>query len=39
MPTRRFVAGVAKLNDMLYLLGGFTTEFLSDMFTPNLSIT
>jgi hypothetical protein len=39
MLTGRFDAGVAEVNDTLYVIGGFTTEFLSDRFTPNPSIT
>ena len=39
MPTGRFDAGVAVVNDMLYVIGGFTTEYRTDIFTLNPSIT
>ena len=39
MPTGRFDPGVAVVNDMLYVIGGFTTEFPTDEFTLNPSIT
>jgi len=39
MPTGRFDAGVAVVNDMLYVIGGFTIEFPIDRFTLNPSIT
>jgi len=39
MPTGRFDAGVAVVNDTLYVIGGFTIKFSSDRFTLNPSIT
>jgi N-acetylneuraminic acid mutarotase len=39
MPTGRFDAGVAVVNDKLYLIGGFTIEFPTDRFTLNPSYT
>jgi N-acetylneuraminic acid mutarotase len=39
MPTGRFDAGVAVVNDMLFVIGGFTTEYRTDIFTLNPSIT
>ena len=39
MPTGRFDAGVAVVNDMLFVIGGFTTEYCTDSFTLNPSIT
>ena len=39
MPTGRFDAGVAVVNDMLFVIGGFTTEYRTDSFTLNPSIT
>ncbi len=37
IPTGRFSASVAVVNDQLYLIGGFTTEFPTDRFTLNPS--
>lgn len=39
MPTGRFDAGVAVVNDMIYVIGGFTTAFPTEKFTLNPSIT
>jgi len=39
MPTGRFDPGVAVVNDMLYVIGGFTIAFPTDKFTLNPSIT
>ena len=39
LPTGRFDAGVAVVNDMLFVIGGFTTEYRTDIFTLNPSIT
>lgn len=35
MPTGRFDAGVAVINDLFYVIGGFTIDFPSDRLTPN----
>jgi N-acetylneuraminic acid mutarotase len=35
MPIGRYDAGVAVVDDLLYVIGGFTTEFRTDRFTPN----
>jgi len=37
MPTGRFSTGVAVVNDRLYVIGGFTLEFLPNKFTLNPS--
>jgi N-acetylneuraminic acid mutarotase len=39
MPTGRFSASVAVLDDLLYVIGGFTLEFPTDRFTLNPSYT
>jgi hypothetical protein len=35
MPTGRFCASVAVVDDLLYVIGGFTIEFRTDIFTLN----
>jgi N-acetylneuraminic acid mutarotase len=35
MPTGRYDVGVAVVDDLLYVIGGFTIEFRTDRFTPN----
>ncbi len=35
MPTGRYSASVAVVDDLLYVIGGFTTEFRTDIFTLN----
>ena len=35
MPTGRYDVGVAVVDDLLYVIGGFTTEFSSEGFNPN----
>lgn len=37
MPTGRYSAGVAVVDDLLYVIGGFTIEFPTDRFTLNPS--
>lgn len=39
MPTGRYDVGVAVVNDLLYVIGGFTTEFSSVGFNPNPTYT
>jgi N-acetylneuraminic acid mutarotase len=39
MPTERYSAGVAVVDDRLYVIGGFTIEFPTDRFTLNPSYT
>jgi N-acetylneuraminic acid mutarotase len=39
IPTGRFDASVAVVDDLLYVIGGFTIEFPTDRFTPNPTYT
>ena len=39
IPTGRYDVGVAVVDDLLYVIGGFTTSFNSERFTPNPTYT